>query len=109
MTNMTNAQLLAAFATLLGQPQAKVGKGKWAKTRKEVSKGPKVDVQVLIDRAVKARGFKEAGVQNETILTYNRWLEKGRRVKKGEKALPGLKFLFHVEQTEEMPSASTEA
>jgi len=51
------------------------------------------------------RVFKDAGYEvvepRCNVLTYKKWLEKGRRVKKGEKSLSVGPFkLFHEEQTE---------
>jgi len=93
---MNNQQLLVALAQVLGQmpKSAKFSKA----TKRQVNQ--RVDVQAKIDAAVRRLGFKTPGVAHENVLTYDKWLEKGRRVRKGQKALPGLKFLFHIEQTD---------
>jgi len=51
-------------------------------------------------RVFKAAGYK-AVEPRFNVLTYKKWLEKGRRVKKGEKGLSVGPFkLFHEDQTE---------
>jgi hypothetical protein len=51
-------------------------------------------------RVFKAAGYK-AVEPRFNVLTYKKWLEKGRRVKKGEKGLSVGPFkLFHKDQTE---------
>lgn len=57
--------------------------------------------------AVKAfaeRGFKDVKPR-ENVLTYGKWAEKGRLVKRGEKAVRVGPFnLFHFDQTEPAPA-----
>ena len=51
-------------------------------------------------RVFKAAGYKVVEPRFN-VLTYKKWLEKGRRVKKGEKGLSVGPFkLFHKDQTE---------
>jgi antirestriction protein ArdC len=51
-------------------------------------------------RVFKAAGYKVVEPRFN-VLTYKKWLEKGRRVKKGEKGLSVGPFkLFHEDQTE---------
>src|ERR1051325_239432 len=51
-------------------------------------------------RVFKAAGYKVVEPRFN-VLTYKKWLEKGRRVKKGEKGFPVGPFkLFHEDQTE---------
>jgi hypothetical protein len=53
-------------------------------------------------RVFKAAGYK-AVEPRFNVLTYKKWLEKGRRVKKGEKGLSVGPFkLFHEDQTSSM-------
>jgi len=48
----------------------------------------------------KAKGYTDVQPRIN-VMTYNKWIENGRRVKKGEKAtICGSFALFHVEQTE---------
>ncbi len=47
-----------------------------------------------------AKGYKDVQPRIN-VMTYNKWIENGRRVKKGEKAtICGSFALFHVAQTE---------
>src|SRR6516162_4996366 len=51
-------------------------------------------------RVFKAAGYKVVEPRFN-VLTYKKWLEKGRQVKKGEKGLSVGQFkLFHEDQTE---------
>lgn len=58
----------------------------------------KVEAETIAN--FEAAGFKDIKPR-ENVMTYNKWLEHGRRVKKGAKAVRCGNFaLFHVEQTE---------
>jgi hypothetical protein len=51
------------------------------------------------------KAFKRAGIENvrprEDVLTYNRWIEAGRRVRPGEASVKVKNLrLFHVSQTD---------
>lgn len=47
-----------------------------------------------------AKGYEDVQPR-VNVMTYNKWIESGRRVKKGEKAtICGSFALFHVKQTE---------
>lgn len=47
-----------------------------------------------------AAGFKDVKPR-ETVRTYNKWIEVGRMVKKGQKSIKCGSFpLFHIEQTD---------
>lgn len=53
--------------------------------------------------------FTEKGYANVqprvNVMTYNKWIEAGRKVKKGEKSVKvGAFSLFHKDQTEEIAS-----
>jgi hypothetical protein len=102
---MTQAQISALVARAVAKalkPELKAAKAKAAHTP--------FDSQAAIDRACKKMGFKAPGVANVNVLTYGKvnedgtktgWLAKGRRVRKGEKALKvGTLRLFHEEQTD---------
>ena len=54
-----------------------------------------------------AAGYKDVQPRIN-VMTYNKWIENGRRVKKGEKAIKGGSFpLFHVSQTEAIKTEGT--
>lgn len=108
-----DAKLVAAIAAALSATMvsAKSTKGK------KVAKVDKTEWLADFDAEV-VRKFTKAGYKNvvnrETVLTYGKvkdngevtgWLGKGRRVKKGEKAIKvstgrGAMPLFHIDQTE---------
>jgi hypothetical protein len=51
------------------------------------------------------KAFKRAGFDDvkprENVLTYNKWIEQGRKVKEGEKCVKVKNLrLFHISQTE---------
>lgn len=51
-------------------------------------------------RAFKRAGFSEVKPR-ENVLTYNKWIEQGRKVKEGEKCTKVKNLrLFHISQTE---------
>lgn len=58
------------------------------------------------------KNFQKAGYKDVqprvNVLTYNKWLEQGRRVKKGEKSIKCGSFpLFHLDQTEPVATEGT--
>lgn len=60
----------------------------------------KVDIQTLANFT--AKGYKDVQPR-VNVMTYNKWIEAGRRVKKGEKStICGSFALFHVDQTEQI-------
>jgi hypothetical protein len=105
MTEEQVAELITkAVATAL---QAKKGnkKAKAAKPgRKPLTDEQKAENRVKTDAATvanfTAKGYKDVQPR-ENVMTYNKWIENGRRVKKGEKSVKCGSFaLFHVNQTE---------
>jgi N-terminal domain of anti-restriction factor ArdC len=51
-------------------------------------------------KAFQKAGFKDVK-PHETVMTYNRWLAAGRKVKKGEQSIKVKNLrLFHIDQTE---------
>ncbi len=58
----------------------------------------KVDKQTLV--AFKAKGYKDVQPR-VNVMTYDKWIENGRRVRKGEKSVKcGSWPLFHRDQTD---------
>lgn len=108
---MTNTQLATAIAAALAAATQKsqsktTKKAKGQKRVKLTDEQKAVNAKANAEAAVKM--FEEAGFKNcvahETIKTYDKWVESGRRVKKGEKALrtPKGVALFHLDQTDEI-------
>jgi antirestriction protein ArdC len=54
-----------------------------------------------------AAGYKDVQPRIN-VMTYNKWIENGRRVKKGEKSIKGGSFpLFHIDQTQAIKAEGT--
>ena len=108
---VTKAELADAIAqavalAMAAQPAKKAkGKIKTAKPGKEpLTEEQKRAKRDLLDAATfanfKAKGYVDIQPRIN-IMTFNRWIENGRRVKRGEKAtICGSFPLFHVAQTE---------
>ncbi len=101
------AELISkAVATALEQQKAsKKAKGE-KKGRKPLTDEQKAANRVKTDEATVAN-FTAKGYQDVkprvNVMTYNKWIENGRRVKKGEKAtICGSFALFHIDQTEQI-------
>lgn len=116
---MTAQQLQTMIAAVVAQSLGGKAPKKAGKPTKSGGKGqtPKgAEFEVALIEAAKKRGFANPEPRFN-ILTYGKWLEKGRRVRKGEKALvvAGRKtMLFHEAQTDvegvvEPPKAQAEA
>lgn len=110
--NITQAQLTAIAAAI--QAQGGVRRGK--KAKKGEKRVKLTDEQKVINAKANAaeaeklftdKGFKNC-VAHETIKTYDKWMESGRKVRKGEKSTKTSKgvALFHLEQTELLPTAT---
>lgn len=85
--------------------------------RQDAAKAANADKYVRIDAAI-AKAFQKKGYKkivlfdrtkllaqqpDVTVLTYNKWLELGRKVKPGETSVKYKQFrLFHKDQTEIM-------
>lgn len=102
-----SAEQLAQLATLMnGAKPSRGKKAKGGKRTKLTDEQKVVNAKANADAAVKM--FEEAGYKDcrahETIMTYNKWLESGRKVNAGEKALrtPRGIALFHISQTTEI-------
>lgn len=113
---MTQAQILKALATALtagattpikAQKRGKRGKAK--RGAAPLSEAEKAAFMANND-AECVKVFTKAGYTDVqprvNVLTYNKWIEKGRKVKKGEKSVRVNGFaLFHANQTEALPAA----
>ena len=95
----------AVAAALEAQKATRKAKGKADKPgRKPLTDEQKAANRKKTDEATlanfTAKGYKDVQPR-VNVMTYNKWIENGRRVKKGEKAtICGSFPLFHVEQTE---------
>jgi len=113
-TEMNTAIAAAVALALAAQKPARKAKGKSkgaAKGREKLTDEQKAaNAKVNADVAVKL--FQDAGYENcvahETIRTYDKWIEAGRRVRKGEKSLrtPKGMALFHMSQTDSIAPAN---
>lgn len=115
MNAQETAAITQAVLAVLGQQGAKSAKP--AKARKaKAKKGGRKPLTEAEKAVFMAKNDMEAvaafaarGIANvkprEDVLTYKKWFEKGRLVKKGEKAVRVGPFnLFHVSQTEPAPA-----
>ena len=97
--------VLMAIQTLPAAKKAAKSEGKPLKLAESKSGvDAKTDRQLKI-AANTIRQFKKAGYEDirphETVMTYNRWLEAGRKVIPGQKSIKvGTLRLFHISQTE---------
>ncbi len=97
-------EVIAAIAAAVAAAKpAKKGKEK-PSGRKPLTDEQKQTNRDKTDKATlanfKAKGYEDIQPR-VNVMTYNKWIENGRRVKKGEKAtVCGSFALFHVTQTE---------
>lgn len=102
---MNQQAAVEALLTLLGQNAAKAKTPYKVKPRGQnggKAKLSKEDFELALIEACKKLGYL-APEPRFNILTYDRWVEKGRKVKKGEHGIKvaGRKTrLFHEAQTE---------
>lgn len=94
----------AVAKALADAKPAKKAKGKGKPGRKPMTDEEKAANRAKIEKETVA-AFKKAGYDDvkprENVMTYNKWIEAGRRVKKGEKSVKCGSFpLFHLDQTE---------
>lgn len=98
--------IAAAMANL--KPASKKAKkgGKPKITDEERAKNrAKIDAETI--KNFKAEGYKDVKPRIN-VMTYLKWVENGRRVKKGEKSVKCGSFpLFHVDQTEPLKAEGT--
>ena len=115
---MTQAEIATAVAAAVAAAMAKQApnKGRKAKRAKGEARQKLTDEQKAANARINADVaemlFKEAGFENceahVTIKTYDKWVESGRRVRKGEKSLrtPKGVALFHLSQTDEIAKSN---
>ncbi|WP_316200794.1 MULTISPECIES: hypothetical protein [unclassified Bradyrhizobium] len=99
-----------AFQAIVQQAVAAALAAKTAAEPAKPAKASKADETA--QAAIKA--FKRAGYADVqphvNVLTYSKWLQQGRKVKAGEKAIKAKNLrLFHVSQTEPIAKAEAEA
>ena len=97
------AMIATAVATALTSAKTSK-KGVKAKGRKPLTDEQRAANKAKVE-AETVKNFKAAGYEDVqprvNVMTYNKWIENGRRVKKNEKAIKCGSFpLFHVDQTE---------
>lgn len=112
LTKDTLAEMMkeAVATALAAQATTKKAKGKpGAKVKTEEEKAAaRAKTEKLAVTAFAKAGFKDVTPRVD-VMTYNKWVENGRRVKKGEKAVKVGSFaLFHVSQTEPLANEKTE-
>lgn len=107
---MTQTEMNTAIAAAVALALAAAKPARKAKSKKGSTPRQKLTDE---QKALNAKGnateaeklFSDAGYENcvahETIRTYDKWIDAGRRVNKGEKSLRTSKgmALFHIEQT----------
>jgi hypothetical protein len=99
------AAMIAGAVSAALEANKKTKKAKGEKPgRKPLTEEQKAERRAKTDLAAvtnfTAKGYKDVQPR-VNVMTYNKWIETGRRVKKGEKAtVCGSFALFHLEQTE---------
>ncbi len=113
--NALNAEMIAAIAAAVAaaQPVKKArSKSKKAGPARVKLTDEQKAVNAKLNATVAEKLFQDAGYENcvahETIRTYDKWVEAGRRVTKGQKALrtPKGMALFHMDQTAPIAAAN---
>ncbi len=110
---MTNTQIAALVASLLAKPGEKPTR-KASKTKRSKAKSAtpvdreafKAKLAADTVAAFTAAGFADVK-PHENVLTFKRWVEKGRRPMPGQKAIKVGPFsMFHVDQTQPLEQAA---
>ena len=110
---MTQAQLIAALAAALGGAKVSGKKGKSAKKAKgrvKLTEAEKTAYRAANDaeciKLFTAKGITDVQPR-VNVMTYDKFLDQGRRVRKGEKSTKvGAFSLFHVSQTDPVPAVA---
>src|SRR5262249_29038210 len=113
MGNLTQEQLAALIANVVGQVLAGQTATPKASTSKFLAKGERAALSDLASKdqqlinAFHRKGFKDVVLMDRTdpnkplnVRPFKGWLEQGRIVRKGSK---GIRALFHVHQTDPLP------
>jgi hypothetical protein len=104
--------IAAAVAEALANAKPKKAKGKKAAPARQKLTDEQKAANAVLNATVAEKLFSDAGFKNcvarETIRTYDKWVEVGRRVMKGQKALrtPKGMALFHLDQTQPIAPAN---
>lgn len=96
------AMIAQAVAAALPAKKAKAAGEK--KERKPLTDEQKAERRAKVDEQTvanfKAKGYKDVQPR-VNVMTYDKWIESGRRVRKGEKSVKcGSWPLFHLDQTD---------
>ena len=97
------ASMIAAAVAAAVASKPKKAKGEKA-ARKPLTDEQKAERRAKVDEATltnfKAKGYKDVQPR-VNVMTYDKWIENGRRVRKGEKSVKcGSWPLFHLDQTD---------
>jgi hypothetical protein len=98
------AMIAQAVAAAMPAKKAKATGEK--KERKPLTEEQKAERRAKVDEltlvAFKEKGYKDVQPRIN-VMTYDKWIENGRRVRKGEKSVKcGSWPLFHLDQTDEI-------
>ena len=106
LQKMIADSVAAALAANAETRKAKGGKGGRPKLSDEEKAKNRAKTDAETVKNFKAEGYKDVQPRIN-VMTYLKWVENGRRVKKGQKAIKCGSFpLFHVEQTEPLKANS---
>lgn len=106
MISKSVAAALAAQPASTKQRGKKTGRHPLTDEQKAVNRA-KIDAQTIAN--FKAAGYDDVQPR-VNVMTYNKWVEAGRRVKKGAKAIKCGNFpLFHLDQTEPLTAPQLDA
>ncbi len=97
------AMLAQAVAAALAAKPKRAAKGE-KKPRTPLTEEQKAERRTKVDEVTvanfKAKGYKDVQPR-VNVMTYDKWIENGRRVRKGEKSVKcGSWPLFHLDQTD---------
>lgn len=121
MNKQVAAQFLAMLQGAMDAPVAvnrkRPAKGKNTKRAKGKARASEAEIEAsrLRNNELVMEAFTKAGFTDVqpriNVLTYDKWVEQGRRVRKGEKSTRVGNFnLFHVSQTDaDAPAAEAAA
>lgn len=118
---MTNSQLATTIAQAvaaaigrgdLNKPKARKGKKAKKRGNGKLTEAEKAAYMAANDAAA-VKAFREKGFQDVqprvNVMTYNKFIEQGLRVRKGEKSTKVGPFaLFHISQTDPIDDSAAE-